>query len=214
MAILFKNIKALEKQIDEFLDAVSQGAVVFKLGIKDYLDCNMDRFNERIDAIGKLESKADNLRRQVENHLYTHSLIPEYRGDVLGLLENMDDIIDTAKETLNRFLIESPEILPELKDEFLELTDVSIKSAESVVLSVRAFFTDISAVKNYIHKVYFYEKESDKVSNRLKMHIFNQDIDLSRKMHLRDFADHVDSLSDCAQAVADRLTIYSIKRLV
>ena len=214
MAVLFKKIKLLENQIDEFLDAVSQGAEVFKQGIKDYLDGDTESFNERIIAIGKLESKADGLRRTVENHLYTHSLIPEHRGDVLGLLENMDDIIDKAKETLNRFSIESPDILSELKDEFLELTEVALLAIESIVQSARAFFKDVNAIKNYLHKVYFYEKEADKVAGRLKRHIFQLKIDLSRKTHLRYFADNVDSLSDCAEIVADRLTIYAIKRMV
>ena len=35
MAILFRTTKELEVQIDEFLNAVSESALVFKLGIKN-----------------------------------------------------------------------------------------------------------------------------------------------------------------------------------
>ena len=212
MAILFKQTKMLENQIDEFLDALSRGGVVFQQGMRDYLDDNTECFQERIENIGKLENNADELRRQVENQLYTHSLIPEHRGDVLGLLETLDDVVDSAKEALVQFSIETPEILPELKDEYRELTEMAVMAAESAVLAARAFFRDVQAVKNHLHKVYFYEKEADKIVDRLSRHIFESDIDLSRKIHLRFFAFHVEHLADAAEDVADRLTIYTIKR--
>jgi predicted phosphate transport protein (TIGR00153 family) len=214
MAVLFKKIKLLENQIDEFLDAVSQGGEVFKLGVKDYLGGNPGIFKERIETISKFESRADDLRRRIENHLYAHSLLPEYRGDVLELLESMDDIIDTAKETLNQFSIERPVILAELKEEFIELVEVVAKAVDSVVLSARAFFRDVSAIKNHLHKVYFFEKEADKASNRLKRHIFDLSIDLSHKNQLRYFTHNVDSIADCAEGVADKLNIFAIKRMV
>ena len=97
MPILFKSTKMLEAQIDEFLDAVSQGALVFKHGIKNYLENQTPNFEENITTIRDLEKKADTLRRRIESHLYTQSLIPEHRGDVLGLLENLDNVIDIAK---------------------------------------------------------------------------------------------------------------------
>ncbi len=74
MPILFKKTKQLEAQVEEFLEAISEGAIVFKLAIKDYLDGETDKFEDRIVSIDKLESKADNLRRTVENQLYSQSL--------------------------------------------------------------------------------------------------------------------------------------------
>lgn len=214
MAILFKQTKMLESQIDEFLDAISQGALVFKQAVKSYLDGEHEKFEDLITSIGKLENKADNLRRRIESHLYTHSLIPENRGDVLGLLESMDNVIDTAKNTVTHFSIEAPDIQKELINDFLDLTDNAALAAESIVLSTRAFFRDVNAIKDHLHKVYFYEKEADKIANRLKRHVFNLKIDLSKKMHLTYFVQHVDFLADRAEEVADRLSIYAIKRSV
>jgi predicted phosphate transport protein (TIGR00153 family) len=214
MALLFKRAKMLEKQIDEFLDAISQGAIVFKRGIKNYLEAEYSKFEEKLQTIDALEKKADDLRRRVENQLYSHSLIPEHRGDVLGILEHMDDVVDAAKETLNIFSIEKPEIFPEFHKDFIELSEIAANAAESVVLATRAFFTDVGAVKNHLHKVYFYEKESDKISIRLKKKIFDADSDLGIKIHQRYFAANVDSLSDIAESAADRLAIYTIKRTV
>jgi len=214
MAILFRPTKQLEMQIDDFLDAVSQGAIVFKQGVKNYLDDDKESFMDRLSIIGKLENKADDLRRSIENRLYTQTLIPEHRGDVLGLLESTDDVIDTMKETLNQFEIECPDIPKELSKEYLELTDMSVQSTESLVLAARAFFKDINAVNDHLHKVHFYEKEADRIGNKVKRHVFKLEIDLSLKFHLRYFAAHIQEVSDKAEAVADRLAIYTIKRTI
>lgn len=214
MAILFKTSKQLESQIDSFLDAVSQGSTVFKLGVKNYLENDHTNFCERIKLIGNLESKADNYRREIENRLYTHTLIPEHRGDVLGLLESTDYVIDTMKETLNQFDIEQPEIPKELNNEFMELTEMSVSATESLVLAARAFFKDVSSVKNHLHKVFFYEKEADRIGDSVKRKVFRLNIELAKKFHLRYFALHIQQVSDRAEAVADRLAIYTIKRTI
>ncbi len=210
--IHLKKSKVLETQIDDFLDTVSRSSIIFKNGIKEYLDGEIDRFENTITEISKLENRADELRRAIENQLYVYSLIPEIRGDVLGLLENMDTVINAEKKTLNQFSVEMPVIPAEYGKEYLALADVCMNSAESLVTAVRAFFHDFNMVKNHLHKVYFFEKEADKISDRLKRRIFASKLDLSRKIHLRYFALHIEDISDHAEDVADRLGISTIKR--
>ncbi len=212
MPLLFRRTLELEAQIDEFLNAVSQGCVVFELGIRDFLEGRPGQFQERIETISTLEGSADHLRRSIENRLYSHSLIPEHRGDVLGLLENMDNVIDAAKETLLQFDVENPDILGEFVPEYLELAHASVAAAEELVAATRAFFRDLNSVQNSLHKVHFFEKEADRIALRLKRRVFRHDMDLSRKFHHRYFALHIESISDRAEEVADRLAIYTIKR--
>ncbi len=210
--INLRQSKALEGQIDDHLDTISRASLVFRNGIKEYLDGEIGRFEETIAEMARLENRADELRRSIESRLYLHSLIPEMRGDVLGLLESMDAVINSEKKTLLQFSVEMPEIPAELGPDFLALTDVSVSAAEEMVTAVRAYFHDFNMVKNFLHKVYFHEKEADKISDRLKRHIFTSAPDLSHKIHLRYFALHIENISDYAEDVADRLTISTIKR--
>lgn len=214
MGILFKSTKELEIQIDEFLDAVGQGAIVFKHGVKYYLDKDNSNFREQLRQIGGLESTADDLRRTIESKLYTNTLIPEHRGDVLGLLESTDNVIDHMKETLTQFDIETPHVPDVLNKNFLDLTEMSVEAVDALVLAIRAFFRDVKAVNDHLHKVYFYEKEADRIGDELKRHAFRLDLYLSEKNHLRYFALHIEQVSDCAEAVADRLSINTIKRTI
>jgi predicted phosphate transport protein (TIGR00153 family) len=215
MAILFRSSKALQASVDEYLDKISQGVLAFQMGVKNYLDKDEVNFESHLKTIASLESTADMLRRKIENDLYSHSLIPEHRGDVLGLLESIDNLVDTAKTTLTQFAVERPFIPEDLSDEYKTLTDMSVQASENIVKATRAFFKDVRMVSDHSHKVYFYEKEVDVVSDRIKRHVFRRDdLDLCQKMHLRYFALHIENLSDEAEKVADRLSIYAIKRSI
>ena len=214
MPILFHQTKIMTAQIDDYLDTLSEGVIVFSMAIADYVRGEDARFQERVKTVRELEHKCDDLRRMIERHLYSHSLIPESRGDVLGLLENLDDVINTAKASLLSMAVERPEVLPDNKDVWIELAGTAAHTAEAVILASRAFFRNPHNVADHLHKVYFHEKEGDKVAEALKRRIFSADIELARKMHLRDCACSIDNVSDAAEDVADRLSIYTIKRTV
>jgi uncharacterized protein Yka (UPF0111/DUF47 family) len=79
---------------------------------------------------------------------------------------------------------------------------------------VRSFFRDTRSVRDNAHKVTFHEKESDIKFSSIARRIFNSDLSLDRKMHLRYFVEKIDRISDQAEDIADELIIYSIKRSV
>ena len=211
---LFGRTKQLELQIDSFFDKVSEAAVVFRLGVRVYLkEGYTEEFVTRLDRVVELESEADVLRRDIEKHLYSNTLIPDSRGDVLGLIETMDQLLSEFEDTLWAFSIEKPMIPEELGSGYRKLTNMVIKSVDELALSGRAFFRSPHDVPAYNHKVILYEKEADKISLNLKTAIFDSSLDLSFKIQLREFADRIDGIADLAEDVADRLAIYAIKRL-
>ncbi len=212
MALLFKKTKLLEAQIDEYLDCVVRGALLFRQGVKYYLENSMDDFEERLNDLDSLESHGDQLRRQIETSLYEHTLIPESRGDVLGLLESTDAVLNTMNETLMQFSVEIPELIPELHQMYIELAEVSTAAVEAMVLAIRAYFRDLNAVRDHINKVQFYENESDKIARKIKRIVFRKDLRLSHKIHMRYFAYHIENIADEAEDVTDRLAIATIKR--
>ena len=211
--VLLRSTRDLETKVDDFLDTVGQGVLVFSEGVADYLGGDEDGFLSRIEAIRELENRADGLRRDIESYLYRHSLSPEHRGDVLGLLEQVDDVIDRAKKTLKQFDVERPFVPQEIHPEIIDLTRVAILGAEEAVAASRAYFRDLGGVKDHLHKVYFYEKEADRAGDRLKRKVFqSEELDLAHKVHLRTFVANIDRIADEAQRVADRLAISIIKR--
>ncbi|MFQ6017459.1 MAG: DUF47 domain-containing protein [Kiloniellaceae bacterium] len=212
---LFRRTRELEHEIDDFLDKLSQSGLLFRRAVEIYLaEGASAEFEDKLSRVNTLESEADGLRRSVEQRLYEHTLIPESRGDVLGLLENLDSVHNLFEGALWAFSIETPDIPEEFHDDYKALTEQVGSAVESLVLASRAFFRNIEAVSDNMHKVLFYEKEADKVSTKLKRAIFAADLPLSHKAHLRNFVEHIDNLADRAEDVADRLAISTIKRTI
>ena len=212
VSILKKKI-GIEKQIDDFLDQVSESGLLFKSGVEAYLKDDLESFEKKIESISNTEHQGDALRRTLQEQLYRRTLIPESRGDVLALLESIDSLLDRFKGALWRFDIERPAIGDEFHEDFKELINSSVESVEALVRSSRAFFKEISAVADHMHKVSYWETESDKISTRLQRRIFrNKEMRLSHRMQLRDFVRHVDKIADRAEDVADSLNIFVIKR--
>ena len=202
----------LEKDIDTLLEKIKESALIFSKGIECYLKKDEEGFSSSLEKVKNLESDVDELRRNIEQELYTRSLIPDHRGDVLGLLETLDDIIDTAEITLKKFETEIPEIPEKWHSDFLKLAEKSRDAAVSCVNAASAFFKAIFEVKSHLNKVYHFEKEADRISREVKRKIFQSDLKQSHKIHLRYFALSIETMSDMAENVADRLAIYTIKR--
>lgn len=166
----------------------------------------------RAKELEKKEHQGDQLRRKIETILYEQTLIPESRGDVLGLLESTDTVLNTLSETLMQFVVEKPQLMTEIQQPFKELVEQANSAVEEMVAAIRAYFRNFTMVRDHITKVQFFEKESDKSAYKIKRIIFDSTLDLSLKMHMRDFVDKVENISDEAEDVCDRLTIAAIKR--
>ena len=212
MDLLLRKTRKLERQIDEYLDLVIRGSLFFKEGIKCYLKGEADHFASHMRDLEKTENDADGLRRSIETKLYMDTLIPDSRGDVLGLLESTDKVLNRIAETLAQFDVEMPDLLEEFKPMYLDLTDASMATVEAMVSAVRAYFREPDQVRDYINKAMFYEKESDTLGDRIKRKVFRMDLQLSRKVHMRYFAYHIETIADEAEDVCDRLAIATIKR--
>lgn len=213
MDLLLRKTKELELQIDEYLDLVIKGGLILKLGIRCYLENQMEEFEHHCGDLRKVEERADDLRRNIEIRLYARTLIPEARGDVLGLLESCDKCLNITTETLLEFSVEIPVIEPNLKPGFIDLADCSAACLDNTVSGIRSYFKNIDAVRDYVTKVQFYKRETNKIAEKIKRTIFRSDLRLSHKIHIRYFTFHIERIAEQSEDVCDRLAIAMIKRL-
>ncbi|MDH3472874.1 MAG: DUF47 family protein [Rhodospirillales bacterium] len=214
MAItLFGRTRQLESEIDGFLDVLGDANLAFKQALSLFLqEGKSERFTEKLHQVADLETRGDGLRRKILTNMYAETLMPDARGDILKLLESLDNIINKFEETLWYFETEAPDIPEAFHAAYQELADLSCAAVEALILASRAFFRDAPAIKDHMHKVLYYEKESDEVVTKLRGGIFASDLPLSNKIHLRFFAERIVWIADIAEDIADELSIYAIKR--
>ena len=183
---LFSDTKKLEREIDGFVDILSEVGLVFKSIVPTYLNHSAnDKFDEMVEKVKEMESKADKITKEVEHTLYEETLIPDARSDVLRLLEHMDEIIGMYQGNCYHFSIQKPDFPKEFHQDLVDLTDTVVNCVEALCLTVRSFFRDIKTVRDNGHKVTFYEKESDIKFSALARRIFDSELPLDQKMHLR-----------------------------
>ena len=210
-----KTNKSIEL-IDRFLNCVDQSLLLFMEGVSNYLYNHKENFHNNILQLGNCEMESDTIRREIETTLYLQSLMPQMRGDIMRLMEELDNLIDQAKKSLFQFDVEAPHVPSDLIADFISLTKISVSAAESAIPAAKSYFTEPLNVNEKIHRVYFYEKEADLLADIIRRKIFKEmpDLHLSEKIHLRYFTLHIEMLSDTAEKVADLLSIMAIKRMV
>ena len=213
MPVFTRTTRNLIFKIDEFFDDIDVGILVFRAGIKTYLDKDMDSFKRHLNKIDSLENNADRLQREIENEMIMHSILPQHRSEVSTLIDELDEIIDAMKSSLHEIDIEIPDIPSSLNKHFISLTETSLNSAEELIPAARAFFKAPYTVREKLLKVYYFESETDKISFSMKKVIFQEmnELDLAHKAHLRYIIHHIETISDLAQKAADLLSGMAIK---
>jgi predicted phosphate transport protein (TIGR00153 family) len=213
MPVFTRTTKNLIIKIDEFFDDIDLGLLVFREGIKAYLDKDMDAFQRHLQKVDYLENNADRLQREIENEMITHSILPQHRSEVSTLIDELDEIIDALKSSLNEINIEMPDIPFSLNKNLISLTETSINAAEELIPAARAYFKAPYTVREKLLKVYYFESETDKLSFSTKKIIFQDmnELDLAHKAHLRYIIHHIENVSDLAQKAADLLSGMAIK---
>ena len=202
----------LINSINLFLDNILEINNNFEKLIKEFFLKNYNNVSQITEIISELESECDKLRRDTERKIYKETLIPEQRGDVLGMLENLDKIPGQFQGNAHRINTERPDIYVELHDDFYKLVQSNSICVKLLINGSREFFTNPQKTIDECLKVSKQESVGDILSTKLKNAIFsNKNVDLAVKMHLRYFVEIIDEISNLAEDVADRLIISSIK---
>ncbi|MEO5345270.1 MAG: DUF47 family protein [Magnetococcus sp. YQC-9] len=205
----------LEKQIEEFLHLLSEATILFRAGIGLYLEegTRGERFLSRLQLLLHHERELDTLSRFIEAHLRAEPIIPELRGDVLQLLEQMSRLQRLLVKTLQEFEAETPEIPQELHARFVDLCQFVSMAVGTCAEAGHIFFHETEKVGDFLTKVAFYEKEADKRALGLIKEIFSSRTrSLPEKIHLRRFVEKVDEPANQAEEIAAWLAIFFMRR--
>lgn len=209
-----KKNRILDHQISEYFDYVLRGALIFREGLKYYIRQDEDLFAERIKRLDVDESQGDQSRRNIEALIYQTRKMQEDRGDVLGLIENSDKILNAMSLFLIELDIQQPEIPSEVAEWFQEQGHQASLSVENMVSGIRAFFGDCRQCRHFVEAVMRAEKETDRIGMQIRQWLAESSILLSKKNHVRFFVAKLEDIADQAEDVCDRLTIATLKKQI
>jgi len=195
------NLKMVQ---DNFLEAMN---VYFERGF-------CEDFEFLIEQTHKLESKADDTRYEIETLMYAKALIPESRGDILGLLEAIDQIPGLFELILYMIQTQKLAIPDFLVMDVRELVSVSLQCCDLLVKEVEALFRKSEEIRSLVATIDNNESHCDHIERRIITRIFDSDLDPFQKLQLKEMVIQLGEISDQTDRVSRRVHIISIKRRV
>lgn len=208
--------KKIEAQLVQYRQEVATCVAGFDDAIKSYCK-NPDRvqLEKNFLEVHRAESRADDLRREVEVLMYSKSIFPESRGDILGLLEALDKVPNQAEATLQMILTQHIDIPGEFHNLILQLVDICHLCVNALMDAAEKLFSDFTNAMIAIGKVDELESAADHIEAELTEQIFvSTELEGVQKILLRDLVVKIGSMSDRAENAGDRIRIIVAKRSV
>ncbi len=206
----------LEGRLTDYREKAALCVTRFYESLQRYLlSGDLDQLREDVTLIHKAESQADDLRRDIEVMMYSKALFPESRGDVLGLIETMDEVPNQA-ETCMRLIVNQYIRIPEsLHRNIGRLVETCTECVDAMLEATTKLFSDFTNAALTIGKIDELESEADGIEGELLQAIFADDAlsDLD-KVLLRDLVRSISHIADRAEAVGDRVRIIVAKRVL
>ena len=209
----WKKQDNVEEMLERYFDRCDQCFDRFEKAMTIFFAQGLsDDFEEGVEETHRSESMADEQRREIEYLLYGKALLPESRGDLLGLLETYDKLPNIAETVAFALSCQRVAIPDELKAKFEHLFKVNMEGFRLARKTVTTLMANPKATLSLTKEVELKESESDRLERDLLRDIFRREMDMGLKLLLKDVVLLFGEISDRCEEVADRSAITAIKR--
>ncbi len=216
LKFFFKKQQQVESLIYEYLGTLKIAKERFHDAINTCLASPgvCDTFDFLREQTHKFESKADDIREEIKTLMYGKALIPESRGDILGLLEEMDQI-PRLLELILRMIETQKLLIPDfIVEDFKHLLEISLESCDLLFKEVEGLFKKKEEIRALVAKIDHNESRCDHIERRIITKIFDSHIDPFQKLQLKEMVIIMGEISDQTDRVSKRVHIISLKRRV
>jgi len=197
-------------------DKVKECTGAFKRASECYVLKDCEEFEKLTDEVARLESEADDIKRNLRNHLPKGLFMPFDKFVLLECLREQDHVLDGVEEALYWLSFKPTGGIPDkLISDFLKLIDAVIPAieklpdmaAQAIVYFRSKTERERSELKQIIRDIHKSEKEADHIEHGLKKKAFavvDVPVDL---FHIVRVAEIIGGIADDAQNTADRMRI-------
>jgi len=209
----WKKEQKVREDVEAYLKDTEACVEAFARGVEVFLSQGIcPQFEKCVEEAHGFEGSSDAKRRDIEASMYNKALIPESRGDVLGMLESIDLVPNQCESVLYQLWTENTEILAEYVERFRQIVTPNVESHGLLCEAMRCLFSDQDEIRSLAVEVSAKEAESDHLERELIKEIFASEMDKADKILLRDLAIRIGEISDRAENAMDRLAIVAAKR--
>ena len=215
--MFFKKEKKVIELIIKYVDEVEECVATAEKGIQTYLEGDITGAKTLARQTNSLETKADLIRHDIRDKLYSGAYLPALREDIYRLVENIDKVANAGEACCDFFLNQRPEIPESLNSQFVNVVKESLGIVKALREAVLCFFAGectTETVREYAKDVGMKESEVDKLEWDLTKAIFTSSLDHSHKIHLKLCLDTIVEVSDRAEDASDQLELAALKAVI
>ena len=214
-SFLFKKENLLDTLILQYLENLTRTQEHFVKAMDTCLDEGIcGQFSFLIDQTHKFESKADEIREEVNLLMYSRALIPESREDIMNLLEHMDVIPRIFELILHLIRTQKLKIPPFIEAETKDLIRISVESCELMIRQVELMLKNKGGIRALLSTIDHNESHCDHIERALMIKVFDSDLETCAKLQLKELIIAMGEISDQADRVSKRVNIMTLKRRV
>jgi len=199
--------------LQKHADKVKECAHLFREAAVCHISEDCQEFDILTDKVSQLENQADDIKRNLRNHLPRGILMPVDKFQFLWYLREQDKVLDEVEESLFWLSFRPRSIPAEMSEDILRLIDAVIPPiemlSELVALANKYFRSRSKAIRDemkaLIRKIRKYEGMADDIERELKFKFFSVLKDPLAVFHLVRLAEIVGEIADHAQNASDRM---------
>jgi predicted phosphate transport protein (TIGR00153 family) len=212
---LFKKEQQLESLISQYLENLSRTQEHFVKAMDTCLDEGLcAQFGFLIEQTHKFESKADEIRDEINYLMYSRALIPESREDIMSLIEQVEVIPRIFELILHLIRTQKLKIPDIIMLDVKDLIRISVESCELMIKQIDLMLKNRQGIRALMSTIDHNESHCDHIERSLMLKVFESDMDLVHKLQLKELIIAMGEVSDQADRVSKRVNILTLKRRV
>jgi len=191
--------------IRKHAEEVKAGVEAFKEAVFAYIDGDEEGFKRASELVDRKESDADRARREAEDALYAGGYLPAYREDFSIFMDLVDNMVDNAEAVAHFLALETPNIPPQWGKDIKEIAEKTLESFFAFHRCFLLIYEDRRKAYSSASEVRNLEKEVDALQHGILRELFQSDLGLAEKMHLKEFVLKLGQISDAAENASDKV---------
>ena len=200
-----KKERQTEELIQRHFEVVGRVVILLRGAVDGYCK-TCDEFDDLAKRVLAGESEADSVRRGIEGILYDGAFMPVQRGDYARMVEDVDKVANQCESVAQFLMMTRPEMDPDTKEGLCEIMDATVR-CYSHIPEMFVRFDEGRKVIELSHKIEEEEQNVDDIFARVVTELFESDMDLAQKLHLKMLLDRAASISNRIEDASDRFCI-------
>ncbi|MCS7143707.1 MAG: DUF47 family protein [Archaeoglobaceae archaeon] len=167
----------------------------------------LEKNKSLLDEVSRLEREGDDLRRSTAREIYKGAFLPYLRSNILRLVEDVDDILNTTDKAGKYFRkIQNFEFLNS-SHEVEKILELNVILCKILSKNFMDFFETPEKLREAVIVVRMLEKEADNLKHSLLERLREKHFDFWDGIFTFNFVESIEEISDVVEDTTDTLQV-------